>query len=198
MPVAIFAIAALVGLVVLAIKGKSFIAEMVIDEGEYIVPDAIQNASPADPSGDMGNIGSTNVEDWRDNGITTDPATWPSGDKIWDICRAIALAEGFNVATAAPFKLNNPGDISDGSSTFGYEQHSGSKVTHFPDAATGWTWLYDKIKNHVNGKSSVYPKSLTITQFSQKYAANWENWRNIVGQQLGVDPETITFAEYVA
>jgi len=35
-------------------------------------------------------------------GITNDAATWPTGDKIWDVCRAIAIAEGANVAGSNP------------------------------------------------------------------------------------------------
>lgn len=124
--------------------------------------------------------------------------TWPQGDSIWDICRAIAKAEGYDVATAAPYLLNNPGDISDGAETFGSEQHSGSSVTHFPDAATGWNWLYQKIKNHIDGKSKVYPASWTITQFSKKYAVPYTgNWKTIVGKELGVDPDTNSFKDYV-
>lgn len=128
--------------------------------------------------------------------ISTDPASWPAGDKIWDVCRAIATAEGYNTNGAA-FKLNNPGDISDGSTTYGSEVHDGSSITHFPDAATGWNWLYQKISNHIAGKSSVYPASLTIAQFAQKYAASWQNWKTNVGNQLGVNPDSTTFAGYV-
>jgi hypothetical protein len=129
--------------------------------------------------------------------INADPNSWPQGDSVWDICRAIAKAEGYDVATAAPYRLNNPGDISDGSQTFGSEQHSGSSVTHFPDASTGWNWLYQKIKNHIDGKSSTYKPDLTITQFSKIYAANWSNWKTIVGKELGVDPDTNSFKDYV-
>lgn len=183
-----------VGVVVLALKGKTILEAIPGFTESWTIPPAV----PADGSGDNGNIGSTNVADWKANGITTDPATWPAGDRIWDICRAIAKAEGYDIASSAPFRLNNPGDLSDGASTYGSEFHSGSNITKFPDAMTGWTWLYNKIKNHVEGKSSVYPANWSISQFAAKYAANWQNWKNNVGRELGVNPDSVSFAEYVA
>ena len=159
----------------------------------------------------LGNDGSivdflTNFEQGNSNmtdisGITSDPNTWPKGDKIWDICRAIAFAEGANVPGSNPDRLNNPGDISDGSVTFAAlipEFHSGSVVTHFPDKSTGWQWLYNKVKNHINGDSTVYPADLSILAFAQKYAGNWQNWVSNVASYLKIsDPSSITFSQYV-
>ena len=45
--------------------------------------------------------------------ITNDPATWPTGDRSWDLARAIAQTEGASIAGSVPDRLNNPGDISD-------------------------------------------------------------------------------------
>lgn len=120
--------------------------------------------------------------------ITNDPNTWPSGDRIWSICQAIAIAEGANVAGSNPDRLNNPGDISDGSATYGSESHSGSNVTKFPDKDTGWQWLYRKINNILLGNSDVYSPTMTWIQFAQKYSANWQAWVNNVTNQLGVSP----------
>jgi hypothetical protein len=190
--------AALVTLMVLALIGKS----QAQAASESVTPsNAPDNNMPdnTQPTGDP--IATATNEKDTDltvaGAITTDMESWPQGDSIWDICRAIAKAEGYDIATAAPFKLNNPGDISDGAQTFGSEQHSGSAVTHFPDAATGWNWLYTKIQNHINGKSKTYPVNLTITQFAKIYAANWSNWKTIVGQQLGIDPDSTSFKDYV-
>jgi hypothetical protein len=69
--------------------------------------------------------------------ITSDRSTWPTGDRIWDVARAIATAEGYDHPESNPFRLNNPGDISDCYLQFGGEQHSGSNVTRFPDPETG-------------------------------------------------------------
>lgn len=123
-------------------------------------------------------------------GITNDFSTWPTGDRIWDVCRAIATAEGANIAGSNPDRLNNPGDISDGSLTYGFELHSGSAVTKFPDKQTGWQWLYKKIKSDlVDGTSVVYSPDMTWAQFAQKYAGDWQNWLNNVTSQLGVNAD---------
>lgn len=121
--------------------------------------------------------------------ITYDESTWPSGDKIWNICRAIAVAEGANKQGSNPDRLNNPGDISDGAGTFGFENHSGSNITTFPDKDTGWKWLYRKINNILLGNSNVYTTDMTWTQFAQKYAGNWQPWVEIVTGRLGVTPD---------
>src|SRR5882724_6192523 len=103
--------------------------------------------------------------------ITYDESTWPSGDLVWNVCRAIARAEGANVQGDNPDRLNNPGDISDGAATYGSENHSGSSVTKFPDKQTGWKWLYDKINNaFVMGQSHKYSPNMTWTQVAQVWA----------------------------
>lgn len=130
--------------------------------------------------------------------ITADRNTWPSGDKIWSICQAVAIAEGYNDGPGyVPFDLNNPGDISDGASTYGSQAHSGSNVTTFPDAETGWQWLYNKLNNAASGKSTVYLPSMTWTQIAQKWAGDWQNWVNNVTGDLGVSPDS-TLADYMA
>src|SRR5260370_32854808 len=88
--------------------------------------------------------------------ITVDESTWPSGDRVWNVCRAIARAEGANVQGSNPDRLNNPGDISDGGLKYGFEFHSGSSITKFPDKQTGWVWLYQKISNIVSRKPAEY------------------------------------------
>lgn len=129
--------------------------------------------------------------------ITNDPSTWPSGDKIWNICHAIAMAEGYNVPNSNPYRLNNPGDISDGASQFNQEFHSGSQITHFPDALTGWTWLYNKIKNIAEGKSHVFSKSMTWYEFGKHYAPpNWQVWADNVAISLRVSPDS-TMEDYL-
>jgi hypothetical protein len=121
--------------------------------------------------------------------ITTDTRTWPysDDDPIGKACNAVARAEGYNVAGSNPFRLNNPGDISDGSHTFGYETHSGSNVTHFPDPETGWGWLYDKWSNIVGGVSDVYSPDMSWDQLAQKWAGNWATWSTNVTRYLGVN-----------
>jgi hypothetical protein len=128
--------------------------------------------------------------------ITQDRSTWPSGDKIWDMAQAIAIAEGYNEgAGVVPFDLNNPGDLSDGAGQFGSQPHSGSNVTTFPSAETGWQWLYNKLQNIVTGQSSVYPASLNWQGVAQKWAGNSAVWASNVTSQLGVDSNS-TPADY--
>lgn len=132
------------------------------------------------------------------NLITSDESTWPSGDRVWNVCRAIARAEGANIAGSNPDRLNNPGDISDGFNQYGGENHSGSNITKFPDKETGWKWLYSKITNaFVNGASTVYSPAMTWNDFAKKYAGNWQVWVNNVTGSLGVYP-TETVGSYFA
>jgi hypothetical protein len=93
-----------------------------------------------------------------DVGDPMQPDSWPSGDRIWDVCRAIAHAEGFDVPGKAPQKLNNPGDLSPGDehgfATAGLaEYHGGSYVIHFATAQDGWNALYAKFANIADGSS---------------------------------------------
>lgn len=129
------------------------------------------------------------------NMISHDPKTWPRGDAIWNIARAIAMAEGANNEGSVPDRLNNPGDISDGGKTFGYEAHSGSNVTTFPDKEVGWSWLRSKLQNIQNGRSRVYFPTMTWWDLGRKWAGDWENWVVNVTRNLGVDP-TSTFRDY--
>ena len=119
------------------------------------------------------------------------PATWPSGNRVWDVCRAVAFAEGYQVPGSVPARLNNPGDISDGRATYGSEFHSGSNITTFPNAATGWSWLYTKVDNVANGRSSVYDPSMSWREIGAKWAPqNAEVWASNVAGALGVDSDS--------
>lgn len=128
--------------------------------------------------------------------ITHDPQTWPSGDRIYLICHAIAYAEGANVAGSNPDLYNNPGDISDGLMTFGADFHSGSMITRFPDKATGWQWLHDKIATIAAGKSLVYAANSPWRVIAKKWAANSDAWLTNVTNTLGVSPDS-TLSDYL-
>jgi hypothetical protein len=122
--------------------------------------------------------------------ITYDPQTWPSGDCIWNICRAIAAAEGANISGSNPDRLNNPGDIGDGFNTFGGETHSGSSITHFPDKSTGWSWLYSKVQNIATNSSLRYSAYDSWNVIAQKWAGDWQSWVTNVTSALNVDPNS--------
>jgi hypothetical protein len=128
------------------------------------------------------------------------PDTWPTGDLIWNVCRAIAHAEGYDVPGKAPQKLNNPGDLSPGDehgfATAGpAEYHGGSYVIHFATPQDGWDALYAKFANIQSGDSMVYDADWTWNQIGAKYASD-PNWGSHVAAALGVDPNS-TFADYV-
>src|SRR5689334_21454478 len=48
-----------------------------------------------------------------------DKSTWPHGDKIWNLCRAVAVAEGYGPPNNVPTLANNPGDLGLGDIGYG-------------------------------------------------------------------------------
>jgi hypothetical protein len=139
--------------------------------------------------------------------ITNDPSTWPgamngySNGNIWNVCAAVALAEGYNQGPgAAPYDLNNPGDLSpgdeSGQATAGPPQsHGGSSIIFFETAEGGFVALYDKFLRIVTSNSTVYPVTATWAQVAATYAGNSSAWLNNVTSYLGVDPSS-TPAQY--
>lgn len=125
--------------------------------------------------------------------ITNNPATWPSGDAIWNICQAIARQEGAAIAGSKPDRYNNPGDITD--SVCGYS-HDAEGLTIFPNKAEGWNALYNKWLNIMNGNSAVYKPFDSWYVIGSHWAAD-PNWPNAVCSMLGVNPNT-TPEQYVA
>lgn len=120
--------------------------------------------------------------------ITNDPATWPAGDRLWQVAHAIAFAEGANVAGSNPDRLNNPGDLSDDYDTFGGEHHSGSDITRYPTKQDGWNALRNKLYRIQAGASKVYSTTMTWQQLAQKWAGNWQNWLTNTCAHLGCKP----------
>lgn len=167
-----------------------------------VVSGPMASAVPNDDGANV-NLSSIDLNKWRTGvGITTDTNTWPAGDAVWDICRAIAHAEGYDTNNAA-LHLNNPGDLSPGDE-HGYptsgpaEFHDGSNIIHFATAAAGWNALYTKVANIVNGKSKVYGQDWTVAQIAAKWAGDSVSWANGVAKGLGYsDPTLISFTGYV-
>lgn len=147
------------------------------------------------PTGDSDNVAAPGWAMAAHVAITYDPVTWPSGDRIWSIARAIALQEGANKSNSAPDRNNNPGDISDGSSVYGFDPVvKDSKVTRFPSKDVGWKWLYEKISNAAYGRSSVYSPDMTWIQIGSHWASD-PNWPYGVAGFLGVSPDS-TLRQY--
>jgi hypothetical protein len=132
--------------------------------------------------------------------ITSNPSTWPGGDKVWDVCRAIAVAEGAQIQGSAPDRLNNPGDLSKGDEwgqpILGYVTLPDGEVSiNFTSKEGGWQALYSKVSNITAGRSAVYSPQMTWRQIAQKYAGNSSAWVNNVARALGVSPDS-RFADY--
>jgi hypothetical protein len=159
--------------------------------GEYAILSATSSAASESPEAIDSVFSLSGVPAVPQHIESSNPSTWPQGNRIWDISRAIAFAEGYDQLGSNPSRLNNPGDISDGVSTYGSEQHSGSSVTSFPDALTGWTWLYAKIRNIANGNSAVYDPSMSWNEIGEKWAPpNASTWAANVATNLGVDADS--------
>lgn len=192
----------LVGVVVLFASTLSGIGKGIVS--------SVAGSGPAPPVPPTPGAPAVNNSDESLTGsyITSDPATYPGAtflypnDKVWNICTAVAMAEGYNLGTgSAPYDLNNPGDLSpgdeNGQATIGSgEYHGGSTIIHFATCEGGFIALYDKFNRIVSGGSSVFPANWTWTQVAAKYAGNWQSWLNNVTGYLGVDPNS-TPAQYV-
>jgi|SRR5579872_4121908 len=124
--------------------------------------------------------------------ITNDPSTWPSGDRMWDFCRAIAQHEGAAEAGSAPDRFNNPGDLSKGDEhgqeVSGYHRlPDGENLIIFSTKAGGWMALQAKFQNILDGKSHVYSPAMSLTEIGSKYASD-PAWAKGVAEIFGVDP----------
>jgi hypothetical protein len=125
--------------------------------------------------------------------ITKDQNTWPRGDKLWNVCRAIAVAEGYDKGPGTPpFDLNNPGDLSPGDEggcpTAGpAEFHGGSRIIHFATPTDGWNALRAKIQRIADGHSRVYRPVWSWQKIASVYAGDSANWARNVAHALGVD-----------
>lgn len=132
--------------------------------------------------------------------ITSEVSTWPAGDLVWQVCQAIALAEGANVPGSAPDRYNNPGDLSQGDehgqAVLGYiTLPDGERLINFASKDGGWQALYSKINNIRIGASTVYSPSMTWNQIAQEYAGNATVWASNVAAALGVSPDS-RFGDY--
>ena len=184
MPVLVFLlVGGAVALVFVAMFGKSVVADTVSFNEEPV------------PYGDT----MTNLEQIVGSIDPMDTETWPTGDKLWNIARAIAMAEGYGAAiNNAPTRNRNPGDISDFAEKYGYDPSVlDSKVTTFPTHAAGWAGLRWKLENMANRQSAVYSPDMTWEQFAQKWQTKLgPSWVDHVTNSLGVKP-TSTIKEYL-
>ena len=133
--------------------------------------------------------------------ITNDQSTWPTGDRLWDFCRAVAEHEGADQPGSAPDRFNNPGDLSKGDEhgqgIIGYHTLPDKEILIiFSAKAGGWMALRTKFQHILNGKSVVYLPSMTLTEIGAKYASD-PRWAKGVAGIFGVDPDQ-PFQSYFA
>ena len=153
----------------------------------------------AQPGGGSVNQNTTGTTAYNSDGsltgapITQDSSSWPGSNKTWELCCAIATAEGYQDGPGAiPYDYNNPGDITDDASQYG---STAAGITTFPSAEVGWQALYDKVSNLVAGESSVYPADWSWEQVGAVWANGDANWARNAAAYLGIDPST-TLASY--
>lgn len=192
MPIVVFVAAAVV--IAFVIRAHS-------QQGSVATPGVFGGTIGVDTSGATGDA-VTGEGDSSMAVITNNPDTWPSTDGLWLFCQAIARQEGAATPGSVPDRANNPGDISDGAATYGYitggrpgDPGGQSKVTQFPDKATGWQWLYNKFRRALDGTSSVYSGDMTIAEIGSHYAGD-PGWAAGVASNLGVDVNT-TLQDFV-
>jgi hypothetical protein len=110
-------------------------------------------------------------------------------DRIQDLSKAIAKAEGFGVRNTLPTKNHNPGDIK---ALKGYH-FPGQVGIHkqyvvFKNDKAGWEALQHQINKIVDGESR-YSVNLTLKQLGKRYAES-SVWPRVVAKYLGATPDT--------
>ncbi len=172
-----------------------------------------QKSSPADTSVDQSPVdeGSPVDSGVQDTPVTIpdnanaptgidpgDRSTWPSGDKIWNICQAIAVAEGYGPPNHKATITRNPGDMGLGNIGYGTANESdpNNKITVFPTHEAGWQALYSQVSKMVYGGSHIYNAGMTFAQIAQKWALSWQGWLVNMTNDLGVNPSTV-LGDYV-
>lgn len=130
-----------------------------------------------------------NAGDYTEGDVTQSATAGASpSPQCLAIAQAIAAAEGFGIPGTVPTRANNPGDLCLGDLGNGVITSSGGEqITVFPDAATGWSYLYNQVNLMINNQSSNYNTSMTWAQIGAKYAGPNTPWGANVAAQLGVD-----------
>lgn len=170
------------------------------------------NPSSITDSGTINDIQPANVDSQpapapvTPTGTIIDPYdrnTWPAGDRLWDVCRAIATAEGYGIPGALPTRCKNPGDMGLGDRGYGTANESdpNNHITVFGSDEDGWNALRRQMELIESGASSVYSPAMTWVQIAQKWAASCRanpgcGWLRTVCNELGVDPGS-KFSEYI-
>lgn len=112
-------------------------------------------------------------------------------DRVQDLAKAIAKAEGFYKKGTLPNRCHNPGDIRARRGTHYYGQIGLNRRGYviFRNDAAGWSALYRQIGKVISGESDHYTVNMTLVQFGKRYATS-RIWSKNVSSVLGVTPST--------
>lgn len=112
--------------------------------------------------------------------------------KLDNVARAIAHAEGFGVKRAVPTRYHNPGDMK-ALRTQHYPGQVGLSRNHyviFKNDAAGFAALKGLLTKIAQGRAKRYGTNPTILQMSKTYASGWRIWSKNVCKHLNTDPST--------
>ena len=84
---------------------------------------------------------------------------------VQKIAHAIAMAEGFFVSGSRSKRNNNPGDIT--ADITGTATGSDGMFMVYGSASDGWNALYKQVQEMLDGTSSYYDPSMTISEIAQ-------------------------------
>lgn len=113
---------------------------------------------------------------------------------IYDrIAQAIMEFEGY-FQDSVSYKNNNPGNLKFAGQPGAVDQDRFGHAI-FATFQDGWNALINQVRRMLNGSSSLYPSTYTLTQAMNRYAeANGNQYAIFISQRIGVDP-SITLAE---
>lgn len=113
---------------------------------------------------------------------------------IYDrIAQAIMEFEGYFVGSVS-YKNNNPGNLkfAGQAGATGQDQFGHAIFATFQD---GYQALINQVRRMLNGSSSLYPQTWTLTQAMNRYAeANGNQYAIFIADRIGVSPN-VTLSE---
>lgn len=110
--------------------------------------------------------------------------------KVVKMAEAIKNHEGWKFGTRS-YRNNNPGNFKYIGQYKSIGKDSGGFAI-FPDYDTGWNHLLKVIHNACSGKSLLYPQTMSLYEYFEKYAPSHENdskrYAEVVAEYIGVSP----------
>jgi hypothetical protein len=109
-------------------------------------------------------------------------------DRVQDLAKAIAKAEGFYRVGTLPNRLHNPGDIRAHASHYPGQVGLYKNYVVFKNDAYGWDALEHQLSKIIDG-TSRYTVNVTLEQLGKRYASS-KLWARNVAHNLGVPLDT--------